>query len=83
MLYPRVLQRTRQEMQMRWNEVDGNWRQYRGKVRKQWDRLTDQHIAQINGKRAGLVRKIQEVYRVSQEEARSVRWTNGNGRSSE
>lgn len=54
---------------MRWNEVDGNWRQYRGKVRKQWDRLTDQHIAQINGKRAGLVRKIQEVYRVSQEEA--------------
>jgi uncharacterized protein YjbJ (UPF0337 family) len=54
---------------MRWDQVEGNWRQYRGKVRKHWGRLTDQHIAQINGKRDQLVRKIQEVYRVSEEEA--------------
>lgn len=58
---------------MRWDQVEGNWRQYRGKVRKHWGRLTDQHIAQINGKRDQLVRKIQEVYRVSEEEAASGR----------
>ena len=54
---------------MLWDQVEGNWRQYRGKLTKRWDRLTDQHIAQINGKRDGLVRKIQEVYRVSEKEA--------------
>ena len=54
---------------MHWDQVEGNWRQYRGKVRKQWGRLTDQHIAQINGKRDQLVSKIREVYRLSEEEA--------------
>jgi uncharacterized protein YjbJ (UPF0337 family) len=54
---------------MHWDQVEGNWTQYRGQVRKQWGRLTDKDIANINGKRDQLVGKIQAVYRVSHEEA--------------
>ena len=51
-------------------QVERKWRQHRAKVQKQWGTLTDQRIAQTNGKRDELVTKIpQELYRVSAEEA--------------
>lgn len=54
---------------MNWNIVEGNWKQFRGEVKAQWGRLTDDHLDVIAGKRIELAGKIQEAYGVTQDEA--------------
>jgi len=54
---------------MNWDQVEGNWIQFKGKVKEQWGKLTDDHLDTISGKREQLVGKIQESYGVSKEEA--------------
>jgi uncharacterized protein YjbJ (UPF0337 family) len=41
---------------------EGNWKQFKGDVQKQWGKLTDDHLDQINGNREKLVGMIQEQY---------------------
>ncbi len=53
-----------------WDQIAGNWKQFRGEVRKQWGKLTDDDMEQIRGERDKLVGRIQERYGVAQEEAR-------------
>ena len=40
-----------QEQLMDWSRVEGNWKQFTGKVKEQWGKLTDDDLTQINGKR--------------------------------
>ena len=47
---------------MDWNEVEGNWKQFTGKVKEKWGQLTDDDLTTINGKRENLMGKIQERY---------------------
>ena len=47
---------------MNWDQVQGNWEQFKGKVREKWGRLTDDDIGVVRGKRDQLVGKIQERY---------------------
>jgi uncharacterized protein YjbJ (UPF0337 family) len=47
---------------MSWDMIEGNWKQFVGKVKEQWGKLTDDDLAQINGKREQLEGKIQEKY---------------------
>jgi len=54
---------------MNWDQVEGNWKQFTGKVRERWGRLTDDDVDQIGGKRDQLLGKIQERYGVTKEEA--------------
>ena len=54
---------------MNWNRMEGNWKQFSGKVKAQWGKLTDDQITQINGHREQLVGKIQEAYGIGQDEA--------------
>jgi uncharacterized protein YjbJ (UPF0337 family) len=54
---------------MNWNVIEGNWKQYSGKVKSQWGKLTDDHIASIEGKREQLAGKIQEAYGIAEDEA--------------
>ena len=54
---------------MNWDQIEGNWIQFKGKVKEQWGKLTDDHLDTISGKREQLVGKIQESYGVSKEEA--------------
>jgi uncharacterized protein YjbJ (UPF0337 family) len=49
-------------MAMNWDRVEGNWKQFTGKVKEQWGKLTDDDIAQINGSREQLEGKIQARY---------------------
>ncbi len=53
---------------MDWNIVEGNWKQFKGNVKQQWGKLTDDHLEQIGGKRDKLVGKIQEIYGTSKDE---------------
>lgn len=52
-----------------WDQIAGNWKQFRGEVRKQWGKLTDDDMEQIRGERDKLVGKIQERYGIERAEA--------------
>jgi uncharacterized protein YjbJ (UPF0337 family) len=54
---------------MNWDQIEGNWKQLKGRVRQQWAKLTDDDFDQIKGDRQVLAGKIQELYGVSKEEA--------------
>lgn len=54
---------------MNWDIVEGNWKQFQGKVKAQWGKLTDDHLDVIAGKRAELMGKIQEAYGITKDEA--------------
>ena len=53
---------------MDWNIVEGNWKQFKGKVKAQWGKLSDDHLDVIAGKRDQLAGKIQESYGVTKDE---------------
>ena len=54
---------------MNWDQIEGNWKQFRGKVREKWGKLTDDDIQVIGGKKDKLIGKLQEKYGIAQEEA--------------
>ena len=45
-----------------WDQVKGNWKQLKGKVREKWGLLTDDDLEHIAGHKDRLVGKIQEKY---------------------
>lgn len=51
------------------DRIEGQWKQLRGEVRKQWGKLTDDDLDQIAGERDKLVGKVQERYGQAREEA--------------
>ena len=54
---------------MNWDIVQGNWQQFKGKVKAQWGKLTDDQLDVIDGKRIELLGKIQESYGIGKDEA--------------
>jgi uncharacterized protein YjbJ (UPF0337 family) len=54
---------------MNWEQVEGKWKQYTGKVREKWGKLTDSDLEMIKGQRQQLVGKIQERYGIAKEDA--------------
>lgn len=54
---------------MNWDRVEGNWQQFKGKLREKWGDLTDDDIDVINGRREQLQGKIQERYGKRRDEA--------------
>ena len=59
---------------MNWDRVSGSWKTFRGRVREQWGRLTDDDLDRIAGQRDQLVGRIQQRYGMERDEAeRAVR----------
>lgn len=56
---------------MNWDIVEGDWKQFKGKVKTQWGKLTDDKLDEIAGKRIELSGKLQEAYGISKDEAES------------
>jgi len=54
---------------MNWDEIKGDWKQFTGKVKSKWGKLTDDDLTQINGKREELTGKLQKHYGHTKEEA--------------
>lgn len=54
---------------MNWDRAAGNWKQFKGKVKEQWGKLTDDELDKIAGKRDQLVGRVQERYGVKKDEA--------------
>jgi uncharacterized protein YjbJ (UPF0337 family) len=49
--------------------LKGQWTQLKGQLRKQWGKLTDDEVDQIQGNAEILIGKLQERYGYSREEA--------------
>jgi len=47
---------------MNWDRVQGDWKQFTGKVKEKWGKLTDDDLTVINGNREQLEGKIQARY---------------------
>ena len=64
---------------MNWDRIEGNWKQFKGKAKEQWGKLTDDDLDVAAGKRDQLVGKIQERYGIAKDEAeRQIdEWTKG------
>jgi uncharacterized protein YjbJ (UPF0337 family) len=59
---------------MNWDQIEGAWKQVRGRVREQWGKLTDDDLDVVAGRRDTLIGKVQERYGVARDEAeRQVR----------
>jgi len=64
---------------MDWDRIEGNWKQFSGKVKEKWGDLTDDEIAQTNGKREQLEGLVQKKYGYAKDKARDEvdTWTRG------
>ena len=47
---------------MNWDQIEGSWKQVKGKAKEQWGRLTDDELDQAAGRREQLIGKVQERY---------------------
>ena len=56
---------------MNWDTVKGDWKQFKGKVKEAWGKLTDDELDVIAGQRDQLVGAIQKRYGIAREEAES------------
>lgn len=53
---------------MNWDQIQGNWRQFKGEARRRWGKLTDDDLAVIAGDKDKLLGKLQERYGRSRDE---------------
>lgn len=54
---------------MNWDQVQGKWKQYKGKAKERWGQFTDDDLDTIDGRAQQLVGKIQERYGIEKEQA--------------
>jgi uncharacterized protein YjbJ (UPF0337 family) len=54
---------------MNQDQIEGNWMQFKGKVKEQWGKLTDDDLDIIAGKRDQLLGRIQARHGLEKDEA--------------
>jgi len=54
---------------MNWDRVEGDWKEFKGKVQQKWGKLTKDDLDVIEGKRTQLSGRLQQRYGVARDEA--------------
>jgi len=54
---------------MNMDQLEGNWKQFKGKIQEKWGQLTDDELDQAEGNREQLVGLVQEKYGKTREQA--------------
>jgi uncharacterized protein YjbJ (UPF0337 family) len=57
---------------MNWDVIKGDWKQFTGKAKEQWGKLTDDDLTKINGQRDQLEGKLQERYGHNKDDSRKA-----------
>jgi uncharacterized protein YjbJ (UPF0337 family) len=52
---------------MEWNQIEGNWKQAKGRIKEKWGDLTDDDLTRIQGKRDQFEGELQKRYGKSKE----------------
>jgi uncharacterized protein YjbJ (UPF0337 family) len=62
-----------------WDRIEGNWKQFQGKIKEKWGELTSDDLDRIAGKKDQLVGALQVRKGIAREQAeREVQeWTRG------
>ncbi len=55
---------------MDWNSIEGNWKQFLGKAKEKWGKLTDDDLQVVNGRREQLEGKLLERYGYDKDQIR-------------
>jgi uncharacterized protein YjbJ (UPF0337 family) len=58
-----------QESIMNWDRIEGDWKQFKGKVQRQWGKLTDDDLDVIKGNQTELAGRLQKRYGYAKDEA--------------
>ena len=45
---------------MNWDRVEGNWKEFQGKVQQQWGKLTNDDLEVVKGKRTELSGRLRQ-----------------------
>ncbi|MCA1242116.1 CsbD family protein [Stappia stellulata] len=53
---------------MNWDQIEGNWKEFKGKAQAQWGKLTDDELDRVDGRRTELVGLLQQKYGQTREE---------------
>lgn len=56
-------------MTVNWDQIEGNWKQWTGKAKQKWGKLTDDDLTVIAGKRDQLAGILQERYGYAKDQA--------------
>ncbi|MBO6754811.1 MAG: CsbD family protein [Roseibium sp.] len=54
---------------MNWDQIEGNWKEFKGKAQAQWGKLTDDEMDRVEGRRTELAGLLQQKYGKTREEA--------------
>jgi uncharacterized protein YjbJ (UPF0337 family) len=54
---------------MTWDQIQGNWALYKGKLRQNWNMLNDEDITRIGGRREELNGRLRDRYGFAAAEA--------------
>lgn len=54
---------------MNWDQIEGNWKIFKGQAQQQWGKLTSDDLDVIAGNREELIGRIQKTYGLAREEA--------------
>lgn len=57
---------------MNWDRIEGNWKQFVGKIREKFGELTDNELQEAKGNREQVEGLLQEKYGKTKEEAREA-----------
>lgn len=47
---------------MNWDQIEGKWKEYKGRAREVWGDLTDDEFDKVAGKRDRMVGLVQQKY---------------------
>ena len=61
--------RTLEERAMNWDRIEGNWKEFKGKAKQQWGKLTDDDLDVIDGKQDQLEGRLQQRYGYAKDQA--------------
>jgi len=61
---------------MNWDQVAGKWKEFKGSIKQEWGKFTDDDLDYISGTRDKLVGRLQQKYGLAKEEAerRADQW---------
>ncbi|MGB7126469.1 MAG: CsbD family protein [Methylovirgula sp.] len=54
---------------MNWDRIEGNWKQFKGKIGEKWGDLSDSDLEKINGRRDLFEGVLQERYGIGRDVA--------------
>jgi uncharacterized protein YjbJ (UPF0337 family) len=54
---------------MNWDQIQSNWMLFKGNVRGNWVKLTDEDLTRVGGRREELVKRLQARYGFGKGEA--------------